>query len=139
MTAYTYRSLFIDGSIYRSPFIHGSCISFSICAGFFSYIQVSCAMGVPCKQFIVVHHAKTFIPKHGTLLYIQVFCRVFHIYRSHTLFVNTHASSAPLEYMRPAYMQVSCRIFVRLCKYIYGVATISKLLKIIGLFCKRAL
>jgi len=28
---------------------------------------------------------------------------------------------------------------VHICTYIYGVATISRLLKIIGLFCKRAL
>jgi len=34
-----------------------------------------------------------------------------------------------------------CSGFVcgELCVYVYGVATIGRLLKIIGLFCKRAL
>jgi len=60
-----------------------------------------------------------------------------HVYMFVYLFINiyTHTQRRiPL-----VYACIHIHIYIRLSIYTYGVATISRLLTIIGLFCKRAL
>jgi len=64
-----------------------------------------------------------------------------HIYTIHSfIYLSIHTYlHTDIHAFIYSYKHASVRTYIRTCTRIYGVAMIGRLLKMIGLFCKRAL
>ena len=69
----------------------------------------------------------------------RIFTKINHILLIHMCHQEQCAGHLWSVYVLTFYVQVCMHNHTRVCRYTYGVATMSRLLQIIGLFCKRAL